>query len=141
MTLILRQEPAIEDLLTRLDGLPLALATAGAYLSLDSMPISEYLHHYNMSWLELQQTSPKLLSYEDQTLYSTWNLSYLHIRKEDEAAAELLKLWAYFDNQDIWFDLLEAGKEHVFPAWFLRITRSRFGFQSGNICIAEACSS
>ena len=130
LALTSRQEPAIEDLLTRLDGLPLALATAGAYLGLDSMPVSEYLQHYDMSWLELQQTSPKLLSYEDQTLYSTWNLSYIHIRKEDEAAAELLEIWAYFDNQDIWFDLLEAGRGHIFPAWFLRITRSRLAFKA-----------
>ena len=122
-------EPAIEGLLKKLDGLPLALATAGAYLGLTSMSVSEYLHYHETSWIELQQQAPKLLSYKDQTLYSTWNLSYMHIRKEDEAAAKLLELWAYFDHQDLWFDLLEAGNTDEAPSWFLDITRTELTFK------------
>lgn len=85
-----------------LDGLPLARATAGNYLSLvETITVGKYLQRYRQSWADLQQTSPELLTYEDRTLYSTWNLSYHHIRQQDEAAANLLQFFAYFDNQDI----------------------------------------
>ena len=114
----------------KLDGLPLALATAGAYLGLTSIPVSEYLHHHKTSWLELQRTSPKLPSYEDRTIYSTWNLSYNHIRNEDESAAKLIELWGYFGNQDLWYDLLKAGNDKRAPAWFDRIVGTKLAFQA-----------
>ncbi len=93
------------------------------------MPVSEYLHHHETSWLELQRTSPQLLSYEDQTIYTTWNLSYIYIRKEDESAAKLLELWAYFDNRDLWYDLLQAG-EYKAPGWFLDVIKTKLTFTS-----------
>lgn len=114
----------------KLDGLPLALATAGAYLGLTSMSVSEYLQNHETSWLELQRTSPPLLSYEDQTIYSTWNLSYIYIRKEDESAAKLLELWAYFDNQDLWYDLLKAGNDEFAPTWFKHVIGTKLAFQA-----------
>jgi hypothetical protein len=54
-----------------LDGLPLALATAGAYLKQVAIGFSDYLRLYNKSWAKLQKTSPVLRSYKDRTLYST----------------------------------------------------------------------
>lgn len=119
----------MKDLLRKLDGLPLALATAGGYLGLNHISISEYLHHHETSWLKLQRTSPPLLSYEDHTIYSTWNLSYMHICNEDESAAKLLELWAYFDNRDLWFDLLKAG-ENGAPGWFLSCVSEELDFRS-----------
>jgi predicted ATPase len=67
------------DLARRLDGLPLALATAGAYLEQVAMTCGEYLQLYHESWLQLYQDTPQLPSY-NQTLYSTWNISYRHIQ-------------------------------------------------------------
>ncbi len=85
----------------QLDGLPLALATAGAYLSQVSIILKDYLCHYRTSWLRLQQTSLDLLSYEDRALYTTWNLSLNHIQNQIKSAEKLLRLWSYFDNQDL----------------------------------------
>ena len=128
-TLTLRSDPGIKDLLRELDGLPLALATAGGYLGLTGVSVSEYLENYKTSWLELQRTSPALLSYEDRTMISTWNLSYTHIRKEDKSAAKLLELWACFDNRDLWYDLLKAGEDEA-PDWFLNIISAKLAFYS-----------
>ncbi|CAF9930839.1 MAG: hypothetical protein ALECFALPRED_004739 [Alectoria fallacina] len=119
----------IKDLLRKLDGLPLALATAGAFLGLNDMSVSDYLHHHETSWLDLQRKCLPLLSYEDQTIYSTWNLSYIYIRKEDMSAAKLLELWAYFDNRDLWYDLLKAGEDWA-PDWFLKIVSDKFAFHT-----------
>ena len=127
-TLTLIKDPSIKNLVERLDGLPLALATAGAYLGLTGISVSKYLEHYEKSWLDLHRTSPSLPSY-DQTIYSTWDLSYTYIREEDESAAKLLELWAYFDNRDLWYNLLRAGKEKA-PGWFLDIISTELAFLS-----------
>ncbi|KAI9888213.1 MAG: hypothetical protein M1814_001086, partial [Vezdaea aestivalis] len=125
----IRNEPGISDLIDTLDGLPLALATAGSYLSLESITVNKYLQHYRQSWSNLQQTSPELLSYEDRTLYSTWNISYNHIRHQDEAAVNLLNLWSYFDNQDLWFELLSIGKDFA-PTWLHHLVESEIAFNA-----------
>ncbi|KAI6080082.1 hypothetical protein F4821DRAFT_104114 [Hypoxylon rubiginosum] len=94
----------------RLDGLPLALATAGAYLEgVPSTTFTDYLTSYDASWRQLQESSPQILSYEDRALYSTWNLSFTHIQHQNPASATLLRLWAYFDNEDLWYELLREG--------------------------------
>ncbi|KAA6406627.1 MAG: TPR repeat protein [Lasallia pustulata] len=115
------------DLVNQLDGLPLALTTAGAYLSQVSTSLEDYLRHYRTSWLKLQQTSPDLLSYEDRALYTTWNLSFKHIQSQNKSAGNLLRLWAYFDNQDVWFQLLAAGSEGS-PVWFATIVYDELSF-------------
>ncbi|KAL9072044.1 MAG: hypothetical protein Q9161_003818 [Pseudevernia consocians] len=125
----IRQDLGHNDLTKKLDGLPLALATAGGYLGLTGISVSEYLDMYQSSWLKLQKTSPAVLSYEDQTIYSTWNLSYILIRKEDELAAKLLELWAYFDNRDLWYALLKAGEDEA-PGWFLDVISTKLAFNS-----------
>ena len=62
-----------------LDGFPLALATAGAYLNQVVISFSDYLRLYEKSWAKLQKTSPELSSYEDRTLYSIWQISFEHV--------------------------------------------------------------
>ena len=111
----------------QLDGLPLALATAGAYLSQVAISLKDYLSHYRTSWLRLQQTTPGLLSYEERALYTTWNLSFQHIQKQNKYAEKLLQLWAYIDNQDLWFSLLAAGRKNS-PEWFPTIVKDELSF-------------
>ncbi|KAF2198403.1 hypothetical protein GQ43DRAFT_163670 [Delitschia confertaspora ATCC 74209] len=120
-------DPAAAELATELDGLPLALATAGAYLDQVSTNFTDYLRLYKESWVRLQQTSPQIISYEDRQLYSTWQLSLDHIRHENKHSAKLLQLWAYFDNQDLWFDLLREGRPSG-PKWLQEITEDELRF-------------
>ncbi|KAL9073480.1 MAG: hypothetical protein Q9161_002901 [Pseudevernia consocians] len=68
------EDPKAAELAKELDGLPLALATAGAYLKEVTFSFEDYLEAYHTSWRELQRTSPQLTSYEDRQLYSTWQL-------------------------------------------------------------------
>ena len=93
------------ELAKELDGLPLALVTAGAYLKQAAIAFSDYLRLYKKSWAKLQKTSPELSSYEDRTLYSTWQISFELVKQRNLLSAQLLRLWAYFDNQDVWFEL------------------------------------
>lgn len=110
-----------------LDGLPLALATAGAYLEQVTTSFRDYLRLYKASWLKLHQTTPELSFYEDRQLYTTWQLSYDHIKQQNELSAKLLHLWAYFDNQDLWFELLKE-EQSAGPEWFRQLTQDELSF-------------
>lgn len=120
-------DPDAVDLVKELDGLPLALATAGVYLEQTSTTFKSYLQLYKDSWARLQLTSPELDSYEDRTLYSTWQLSYDQIQQRNENSAALLRLWAYFDNQDLWLELLQH-KFRDTPAWIREVTADELSF-------------
>ncbi|KAN0067101.1 HET domain containing protein [Elaphomyces granulatus] len=127
-----RREGLIDDpdavrLAKELDGLPLALATAGAYLDQGAISFSDYLRLYKASWARLLMTSPELNSYEDRTLYSTWQLSFDQVKQRNELSAKLLQLWAYFDNQDLWFELLRHGNSEG-PDWIRELTKDELRF-------------
>ncbi|KAN0077448.1 HET domain containing protein [Elaphomyces granulatus] len=123
----LLNDPDAVKLTKELDGLPLALVTAGAYLDQTAISFSDYLRLYKESWARLLKTSPELNSYEDRTLYSTWQLSFDHVKQRDEFSAKLLQLWAYFDNQDIWFELLRHGDSED-PEWIRELTKDELSF-------------
>jgi tetratricopeptide (TPR) repeat protein len=111
----------------KLDGLPLALATAGAYLCQNSRSFSQYLHMYETSWLKLHNTAPWLRTYDDRTLCTTWQLSLDQIMQQNKLSARLLKLWAYFDNEDIWFELLQHGRLSNI-GWMSELVEDEFSF-------------
>jgi tetratricopeptide (TPR) repeat protein len=111
----------------RLDGLPLALATAGMYLNQTADSFSDYLRLYNDSWNDLELYSDGPLDYEDRALYSTWNLSLQQVRSQDPEAAELLRLMAFLDNQDLWFELFQAGAKDR-ALWWLEVMKSKARF-------------
>ena len=111
----------------RLDGLPLALATAGAYLTQSLGSFDEYLESYNDTWSDLGQYSRGIIEYDDRTLFSTWNVSFQRVQALDPEAAELLKLMAYLDNQDFWYELFRKDVDDA-PAWWTEVTKSRSRF-------------
>ena len=94
----IRTDSSAVQLIRKLDGLPLALATAGAYLSQSTTTFAEYLHLLELSWAKLQRHSPALMTYENGTLYSTWQVSFVQIEQRNMLSARLLRLWAYFNN-------------------------------------------
>jgi tetratricopeptide (TPR) repeat protein len=130
------QDGDAQTLVQTLDGLPLALATAGAYLYQVSTSFADYLRLYNASWLRLQQKTPQLLSYEDRALYSTWDISLDHVKQQSLPAAKLLQLWAYFDNQDVWFELLRECPQDG-PKWLLQLTEDQLSFDEALRVLCE----
>ncbi|KAK2608781.1 hypothetical protein QQS21_002638 [Conoideocrella luteorostrata] len=105
-----------KKLIEKLDGLPLALVTAGTYLKRVPISLIDYLRYYEKSWARLHMNIPRLGSYEDRTLCSTWKISYEQVQEQNPLAAHLLQWWAYFNNEDIWFELLQPVDKDG-PAW------------------------
>jgi len=131
-----KTDPGAVELVEELDGLPLALSTAGAYLENVSMTLSDYLRHYKTSWLQLQTASPQLESYIDRPLYTTWQITFDRIQQQNPASASLLKLWAYFDRQDVWFGLLQHANS-TDDHWIQELTKTELNF---NEAAALLCS-
>ncbi|KAH7305357.1 kinesin light chain [Rhexocercosporidium sp. MPI-PUGE-AT-0058] len=123
----LRTDPHAIILARELDGLPLALATAGVYLDQVAVSLSDYLRLYKQSWVQLQESSPELDSYEDRTLYSTWQISFDHVKQQNDLSAKLLCFWAYFDSQDLWLELLQHSDWND-PGWVRELTKDEVNF-------------
>ncbi|TVY12481.1 Nephrocystin-3, partial [Lachnellula arida] len=80
--------------------------------------------------------SPLLESYKDRTLHTTWQITFDRIQQQNPAAANLLKLWAYFNRQDIWYELLQ----HISSAddeWIQKLTEDELNF---NEAVTLLCS-
>ncbi|RYP07749.1 hypothetical protein DL765_009041 [Monosporascus sp. GIB2] len=103
------------ELLQLLDGLPLALAQAGTYISETGIDFVKYVDFYKQQWRDLMELQDRrgapLHDYGDRSIWTTWTISFKAIQKTNEAAANLLLLWAYLDNRDLWYRLLAAAGE------------------------------
>ncbi|KAF2192682.1 purine and uridine phosphorylase [Zopfia rhizophila CBS 207.26] len=90
-----------DELLGLLDGLPLALAQAAAYMSETGTSFGTYARLYEEQWRGLMEPQDgrhmPLRSYSNA------------IRTRNEAAANLLLLWAHLDNKSLWHGLLAAA--------------------------------
>ncbi|KAI1334250.1 kinesin light chain [Xylariaceae sp. FL0016] len=131
----LEKDTDVQRLIDELDGLPLALATAGAYLKRVSCTLGRYLFLYKSSWERLHTSAPRLGSYRDRTLCSTWQISYDQVLQCNPLAANLLRWWAYFDNEDIWFELFRSCREDS-PAWVHELTEE-LNFNSAMIVLHD----
>ncbi|KAF2647102.1 HET-domain-containing protein [Lophiostoma macrostomum CBS 122681] len=132
----IENDTGAKALVSKLDGLPLALSTAGAYLEHVTTSFAEYLQLYEASWLKLQRTSPTLSSYEDRSLYTTWQVTFNLIRKQNAASAQLLKLWAYFDKQDVWFGLLRHARS-TDDEWIQKLAEDELNFNEAVRLLCE----
>jgi uncharacterized protein HemY len=82
------------------------------------------------------ETSPELSSYEDRTLYSTWQISFDNIKQRNLLSVNLLCLWAYFDNQDLWFELLQHGEPDR-PEWLRELTKDELSFDGAVLVLSS----
>jgi hypothetical protein len=113
-----------EELFRRLDGLPLAIAQASAYLRQSEISVTKYIQLYNEQWKSLMESQDRagapLRDYPDRSVWTTWTMSYDAIRAKSTATANLLLLWACLDNKDLWHGLLaRAGMESADVAEYL----------------------
>jgi tetratricopeptide (TPR) repeat protein len=120
--------------LSLLDGLPLALAQAAAYLHESGLDFSSYIRYYNRQWKDLMESQDRsgfpLLDYPERSVLTTWTISFNAIKAKNEAATNLLLLWAFLDNKDLWHGLLHAAAvsmEH-WPEWLQLMAANELRF-------------
>ncbi|KAI9659662.1 MAG: hypothetical protein M1829_006570 [Trizodia sp. TS-e1964] len=97
-------------LFSLLDGLPLAIAQAGAYLQQSGVSLGTYLTFYKQQWKELMQTRDQVdTPLQDGSIWTTWTISFNVIREQDKATSNLLLLWSFLDSKDLWFKMFTAA--------------------------------
>ncbi|KAJ5771463.1 uncharacterized protein N7511_003514 [Penicillium nucicola] len=134
----IQTDPHAKHLAKRLAGLPLALATAGTYLQRrKGFTFKRYLHEYEKRWNIDPRRPTKLNEYEERTLYTTCDISYARLEKEDLDAAKILKLLAYFDNQSLWYELFHAGLTDSSPEWLHEMITDDVNFNGVMGVLAE----
>src|SRR6266566_308724 len=90
-----------------LGGLPLALDQAGAYIYETKTSLRGYLERYEKYRVKLFEARTKVKGkqrdpYEySETIATTWQISFDKIRDANPAAAELLRLFAFLDPDEI----------------------------------------
>ncbi|MDQ6660070.1 MAG: serine/threonine-protein kinase, partial [Chloroflexota bacterium] len=102
-------------LITELDGLPLAIDQAGAYLEETGCSLSEYLTLYRRRRLALLKRQSSVSADYPHTVASTWGLSFQQIEQADPAAAELLRLCAFLHADAIPEAMITEGAEYLGP--------------------------
>jgi len=102
-------------LVQELDGLPLALDQAGAYIEETRSSLSGYLTLY-------QEQRAKLLAWRGGRAFehpapvaTTWSLSFEKVEQANPAASELLRLCAYLAADAIPEEIITHGAEDLGP--------------------------
>ncbi|KAJ5737299.1 uncharacterized protein N7483_002424 [Penicillium malachiteum] len=111
----LEGHPDTHTLADRLDGLPLAIDIAAAFMRETGTRITHHSRPLGVS------TSNRL---------ETRMISFQEIQNRDPIAAEILLLLARFDNRDVWYELVKnASHSSNIPVWLERAISSELEFK------------
>ncbi len=102
-----------KELITELDGLPLAIDQAGAYIEEIGCSISEYLQLFRRRKFALLKRQSSVSADYPHTVASTWALSFQQVEQTDPAAAELLRLCAFLQPDAIPEAIFTQGAEYL----------------------------
>lgn len=107
------EEQAASSLAEVLGDLPLALEQAGAYIEETNCSISEYLNLFAMYSQELL-TRATGADYQE-TVATTWKVSFEEVKKKSPAAEDLLSLCAFLGPDEIPLQVLisSKGSQHL----------------------------
>jgi tetratricopeptide (TPR) repeat protein len=92
-----------------MDGLPLALDQAGAYIEETGCSLSDYRHLYDTRQAYLLTRRGRLATDHKDAVSTTWSLSFENIQHSSPAAADLLRLLAFLDPDVIQEEIVTKG--------------------------------
>jgi tetratricopeptide (TPR) repeat protein len=104
---------AAEAIASVLDGLPLALDQAGAYIEETQCGLNEYLDLYQISRKELLKQRGGFSSDHPEPVATTWSVSFQKVGHINPAAAELLTLCSFFDPDIIPEEIITQGASEL----------------------------
>jgi hypothetical protein len=100
-----------------MDGLPLALDQAAAYIEETRCSLSDYLHLFQTRQEELLKRRGGLVTNHDHPdpVATTWSLSFKRVQQANPAAADLLQLCAFLDADMIQEEIIIKGASELGP--------------------------
>lgn len=106
---------AIEQLISELDYLPLALEQAGAYISKLKSSFQDYLSSYRKRGLELLEKSQAMSGKYPKSVATTWLLNFEQVEQTSKAAADLLFASTFLNHDKIPFEIIIQGADELGP--------------------------
>src|SRR2546421_8297234 len=97
------------EIVMALDGLPLALDQAGAYIEETRCGLSRYLDLYGTRRKELLLRRGRFPIDHPDSVAATWSLSFQQVEQESLVAADLLRLFAFLDPEAIPEEMITLG--------------------------------
>lgn len=134
---------AAKHLVEALGFLPLALDQAGAYISGQCLSFNEYIELYGESRGHLlRHKPPKAVWCYEETVFTTWEISFAAVSKTDALATKLLDVAAFFHSDDVPFALLCPLTQNLRPGQrlflgeFLDFVETRLDYSQiiGSMC-------
>ena len=98
-----------EEISQEMDGLPLALDQAGAYIEETACGLSGYLDLYQTHRTKLLERRGGMASDHPESVATTWAISFEKIEGASPAAAELLRFCAFLHPDEISEELFTEG--------------------------------
>jgi hypothetical protein len=109
---------AMVNLAEDLGYLPLALEQAAAYILDRDLSFADYRQSYQAGDAGLRQETldrmpPQIGERQKRPLATTWLLNIAQVEKSSPAASELLRFFACLHSDDIPFELIVQGRDHI----------------------------
>src|SRR6266700_3790505 len=99
-----------------MDGLPLALDQAGAYIEETDCGLQGYLQLYRIQGAQLLRERGELVTDHPDPVATTWSLSFKNVEQANAAAAELLRFCAFLAPDAIPEELLTESAAELGPS-------------------------
>lgn len=102
-----------EKIVIALDGLPLALDQAGAYIEETACSLSAYLQAYQHRQTDLLKRRGDNNMYHSDPVAATWSLSFEQVEQHNLLAADLMRCCAFLAPDDIPEELFTEGASEL----------------------------
>jgi tetratricopeptide (TPR) repeat protein len=107
--------PQAQAVVLAMDGLPLALDQAGAYIEETACGLNHYWSLYQKRKADLLKRRGKGPALYPHTVATTWSLSFQRVEEKNPAAADLLRLCAFLSPDAIPEEILIADPRVLGP--------------------------
>lgn len=106
---------AATELVTAMEGLPLALDQAGAYIEETGCSLKSYLQHYKQQHTLLLDRRGGPGNAHPQSVAATFRISMERVEREQNVAADILRVCALVHAEAIPEEMFVAGAIHLGP--------------------------
>jgi tetratricopeptide (TPR) repeat protein len=111
----LEDRQVAEQIVVEMDGLPLALDQAGAYIEETGCSLTDYRNRFRQRRKDLLSRRGRSGRGYPASVGSTWSLSFQQVEQRSAAAADLLRVCAYLSPDAIPEEMIVAGATQLGP--------------------------
>ena len=109
------EQATTREIVKAMDGLPLALEQAGAYIEETECGLQGYLRLYHAQGVQLLKEHGEFIPDHPKPVATTWSLSFEKVEQANPAAAELLRFCAFLAPDAIPEELFTESASELGP--------------------------